>query len=99
MQKLKFSESMYLNRPKLEREIRERLTTTLEPDAVGRVMVRVQRAYADLQFPNALRGMPEEHAVQIMRYETFSRDFRLAQAAMFQALVNSFVALENGRGV
>jgi hypothetical protein len=45
-------------------------------------MVRIQRAYEDLQFPNVLRGMPEEHAVKVMRYEMFSRDFRLAQATI-----------------
>jgi hypothetical protein len=93
-EELTFSERTFSSWPQLEQELRHALTARLEATSVSRVMNRAQQAYFALQLPNLVGSLDLEHAAQIVRYETWSRDFQSAQARMFTILIDSFIALE-----
>jgi len=93
-QELKFSERSFSNWPQLERELRDALTAKLEATSVSRVMDRAQQAYFALKLPNLMGSLDLEHSAQVVRYETWNKDFQSAQARMFSILIHSFVALE-----
>src|SRR5207249_7077557 len=90
---LTFSERSFSSWPLLSQELRDVLRARLDAESVRRVMDRAQTAYFALQLPNLVDSFDLEHAAQIVRYETWNRDFQSAQAKLFTILLDSFIAL------
>jgi len=88
------SENPFSNWPLFEQQLREKLDTKLDPDAVARVMARTQRAYAALQLPCLVGTLDLDTAAKVMRFESWNKDYHAAQARMLEVLIDSFVALE-----
>lgn len=88
------TENAFSNWPAFELELRDVLRVEFEAAAVDRVMDRTREAFDSMQLRKLTGSLREQLAADVLRYETWTQEFRAAKMRMLSHLIENFVALE-----